>query len=115
MIEDDDEKPSEYQVKFDRLMELLRGDEPQMFFDQDPSAEVIADVVACSLDVGIDGIASFVALEGLKKGIVKDFRGSPGVIYQVTIAQAFEQSEYAEIFLMAGWTKPNTKDSNDKT
>ncbi|WP_162588447.1 hypothetical protein [Variovorax sp. RA8] len=111
----DDDKPTEYQVNFDRLMEFLRGDNPQMFFDQNPSPEVIADVVACSLDVGLDGIASFAALEGLKKGIVKDFRESPGVIYQETIAQSFEKSDYGKILLMSGWTQPNNKSQNDRT
>jgi hypothetical protein len=110
MIQDDDEKPSEYQVKFDRLMEFLRGDNPQMFFEQNPSPEVIADVVACSLDVGLDHIASFTALERLKKGYIKGFRESPGFIYKLTIAQSFARSDYGQIFLAAGWMKPNDKE-----
>lgn len=109
-----DSEMMDYKIKVDELCELANEKHRDEFFKENPSPELIADVVQELFEYGNEDHIQ-ITFQAIQRGVITDMRKHPGRLHSMTLAQIWESTLYAQVLRSAGWTCPEDSDPNGQS
>lgn len=109
------DKPDQeiYSNRPETIAELSAENKWDEAFALNPTPEEIADAVQHLFEFGTEDHI-YLTMQAIKRGVIKDLRAHPGPDCQMTIAQIWESTAYAQVLRLAGWKCDKDSDPEGK-